>query len=94
MKNFTQFMNKAIPAVVDGLADGKTSNLQRVETEGARPRYVANNVQIQNIYDYTAAFMLKEKILDGYDGIMKFLSYLRLTDDVKKTKIAPLKKGR
>jgi len=81
--NFTKYMNKAIPAVVDGLASDKPSNLKRVKPEGARPYYTADNIDIPHVIDHTAAFMLKEKIIDGYDGMMKFLSYLRLTEDLK-----------
>jgi len=81
--NFTAFMNQAIPSVVEGLNDGSTTNLKRVEPEGARPYYTAKDIDIPHIIDHTAAFMLKEKIIDGYDGMMKFLSYLRLTEDLK-----------
>jgi len=84
--NFTKFMNQALPAIVDELNDNPSVGLQKIEPEGARPHYVAKDQEISNLYDYTLAFMLKEKIIDGFDGVMKHLSYLRLAKDLADNK--------
>ena len=87
MKNFTRYVNTALPVMLDGL-NGKTpSNLERVEPEGARPHYVAKDVEIPTLYDYTLAHMLKERMLKGFDDVMKFLSYYRLLEDLKMQKL-------
>jgi len=84
--NFTKFMNQALPAIVDELNDNPSVGLQKIEPEGARPHYVAKDQEFSNLYDYTLAFMLKEKIIDGFDGVMKHLSYLRLAKDLADNK--------
>ena len=84
--NFTKFMNQALPAIVDELNDKPSVGLQKIEPEGARPHYVAKDQEFSNLYDYTLAFMLKEKIIDGFDGVMKHLSYLRLAKDLADSK--------
>ena len=85
-------MNKALPAIVDELKDKPSVGLEKVEPEGARPFYGAKDQEYTNLYDYTLAFMLKEKIIDGYEGIMKHLSYLRLMKDLEQQKL--VKKGK
>ena len=83
MKKFTRYVNTALPVMLNEL-NGKTpSNLERVEPEGARPHYVAKDVEIPTLYDYTLAHMLKERMLKGFDDVMKFLSYYRLVEDLK-----------
>jgi len=84
--NFTKFMNQALPAIVDELNDNPSVGLQKVEPEGARPHYVAKDQEFTNIFDSTLGFMLKEKIIDGFDGVMKHLSYLRLAKDLADNK--------
>ena len=87
MKKFTRYVNTALPAMLDEL-NGKTpSNLERIEPEGARPHYVAKDVEIPTLYDYTLAHMLKERMLKGFDDVMKFLSYYRLLEDLKMQKL-------
>ena len=87
MKNFTRYVNTALPVMLNEL-NGKTpSNLERVEPEGARPHYVAKDVEIPTLYDYTLAYMLKERILKGFDDVMKLLSYYRLLEDLKIQKL-------
>lgn len=80
-------MNKALPAIVDELNDKPSVGLEKVEPEGARPFYGAKDQEYTNIYDYTLAYMLKEKIINGYDGVMKHLSYLRLIKDLEQQKL-------
>ena len=87
MKNFTRYVNTALPVMLDGLNGNTPSNLERVEQEGARPHYVAKDVEIPTLYDYTLAFMLKERMLKGFDDVMKFLSYHRLLEDLKIQKL-------
>ena len=80
-------MNQALPAIVDELNDNPSVGLQKVEPEGARPYYVAKDQEFTNVFDSTLAFMLKEKIIDGYEGVMKHLSYLRLARDLEQQKV-------
>ena len=84
--NFTKFMNQTLPVIVDELNDNPSVGLQKVEPEGARPHYVAKDQEFTNIFDSTLGFMLKEKIIDGFDGVMKHLSYLRLAQDLAHSK--------
>ena len=86
MNKFTRHINKTLPSFLDELNKDAESNLQKITPEGARPYYGAKDIEVPNLIDYTAAVMLTEKIIVGYEGLMKFLSYIRLTEDLKKHK--------
>lgn len=85
-------MNQALPAIVDELNGKPSVGLEKVQPEGARPFYGAKDQEFTNMYDYTLAHMLKEKIINGYDGVMKHLSYLRLVKDLEQQKLAKKRK--
>ena len=76
-------MNQALPVMLDEM-NGKTpSNLEKIEPEGARPYFRGKNLEFQNSVDHMLSFMLKNKILDGYESIRKFISYVHLREDLK-----------
>ena len=86
MDKFTKFVNRSLPTMIDELSNQPAVGVEKVERAGARPFYSVRNAEIQTIYDYTLAFMLKEKMLKGFDDVMKFLSYNRLLQDLAKAK--------
>lgn len=84
MKKFTNYVNRTLPGMINELQGEPCKVLRKVESEGARPYYGAKDLEIQHPVDHMLSYMLKNKILDGYDSVMKFFSYMNLREDLKK----------